>query len=149
MDLLLQLFSTFALILGIAAGENIATRAFGMLKRPAMYLIEVFLFVVSIVVVFSIFIIQFTNLSIIILFYSSLGFVLILGIRGVITLIGLISYHIREDVLKVKDNRDYMIGLKKSLERRAFEKEEIRRILIEAGFTADEVEPIFQKKKLS
>ncbi|MDD5181757.1 MAG: hypothetical protein PHC66_01135 [Candidatus Nanoarchaeia archaeon] len=141
-DVLVQILSTFALVLGVAGGEALASRAFGMFKKPWMYLFEIVAFVVGIVIIFNFF--SFTDFSAVlfILTYFAIGFLVILVVRGIMTAAGVFAEHIKEKVLKVRDEKDYVLGLNKALERRGFAKAEIVRIAKEVGYKPDLVDDV-------
>jgi low affinity Fe/Cu permease len=107
-----------------------------------MYIFEIVSFVIGIVIIFNFF--SFTDFSaaLFILTYFGIGFLVILVVRGVMTAAGAIAEHVKENVLKVKDDKDYIIGIKKALERRGFESEEIVKIAKEVGYKPDLVDDV-------
>lgn len=141
-DLIVQILSTFALVLGVAGGEALASRAFGMFKKPWMYLFEIVAFVVGIVIIFNVFSFTEFDAVLFILTYFAIGFLMLLVVRGTMTGAGIIAEHVKEKVLKVRDEKDYILGLNKALERRGFEKEEIVRIAKEIGYNPNLVDDV-------
>jgi low affinity Fe/Cu permease len=129
-------------VLGVAGGEAIATRAFGFFKKPWMYIAEIVMFVIGIVIIFNFF--SFTSLDAVlfVLTYFVLGLIVIIVARGIMTGAGILAEHVKENILKVRDERDYLIGLKKALERRGFESEEIVKIAKEVGYKPDLVDDV-------
>jgi hypothetical protein len=142
-DLIVQVLATLALVLGIAAGESLVTRAFGTFKKSWYYLIEVAIFVVSIVVILNNFAIKELNSTFIILFYFITGLVIIICIRAAMTGFGILAEQVKEKVLKIRKEEDYIIGLRKALQRRSFSSKQIKRIAAETGFNKDKIEKIF------
>ena len=142
MNLLNQILTTLALVLGIAFGEIISARVFGTLKRKGLYLIEIGFFVVIIVLIFNtLALTEYSNI-IAILLYFLIGLLTIIFVRGVITGLGLFSEHIKKNILKQKDEVDYIIGLKKALERRGLSIEDIVKIAKEAGFSKRNIDKV-------
>jgi len=131
------------LILGVAAGEGASTKAFGLMKKPWLHIVEIVLFVISIIVIFSSFAITELNSTWIILFYFTTGLITIIVIRAGMTGFGIVSEHVKEKILKIKKEEDYIIGLKKALERRGFENDEIKKISKEVGLNSKKTEKIF------
>lgn len=142
-NLIIQVLATLALVLGILAGESVATKAFGMLKKSWMYIIEILLFVIAIVILMDNFTITEFDSTTIILFYFLIGFLVIIGIRSLMTGFGIMAEQVKHKGLKIKKEEDYIVGLRKALERRGFEKREIRRIAKEIGFKKRKIEDIF------
>ena len=138
-ELIVQILATLALILGVAGGEIIATRAFGKMKKSWMYLLEIFLFVLSIVVVLRNFEITKLDSSFIILFYFLTGLVLIIFIRSLMTGFGILSESIKEMVMKTKKQEDYIIGMSRALRQRGIKGEEAEKILKETGFDEEKI----------
>jgi len=141
-DVIVQILSTFALVLGVAGGEALASRAFGMFKKPWMYLAEIVMFVIGIVIIFNFFSFTSFDAVLFILTYFALGFIMIIVARGIMTGAGILAEHVKEKILKVRDDKDYLIGLKKALERRGFEGEEIVKIAKEVGYKQELVEDV-------
>jgi predicted TIM-barrel fold metal-dependent hydrolase len=142
-DVIIQVLATLALVLGVAAGETIATRAFGAMKKSWYYLIEIGIFVAAIVIILNSFAITELDSTLIILFYFFTGAITIAFIRAIITGFGVMSEQIKEKVLKVRKEEDYIVGLRKALQRRGLEAKEIKRIAKETGFSNDKIEGIF------
>lgn len=142
MNLIFQIITTLALVIGIFLGEAVSTKAFGTFKKWWYYLIEIVLFVTIIVVVFSTIEIEIyaENISYIISFL--IGFISIIFARGLISGLGFFSVHFKEKVLKKRNELDYIIGLKRALKRRNFKKEEIKKILNEVGFSDKRIEKV-------
>lgn len=149
-NLLVQILSTFALVLGVAGGEVIASKAFGVFKKSWMYIIEIIFFVAGIVFIFNLFTFTEFNAVLFILTYFVIGLVVIVVIRGIMTAAGIAAEHVNEKVLKIRKETDYIIGLKKALERRGFGLEEIIKIAKEVGYKSrlvDDVLVFFGYKK--
>jgi hypothetical protein len=143
MDMIIQILATLALVLGIAAGESLATRAFGTFKKSWYYLVEIAIFVISIVIILNNFALKELNSTLIILFYFIIGLVIIICIRGAMTGFGILAEQVKEKVLKIRKEEDYIIGLRKALQRRSFSSKQIKRIATETGFNKDKIEKIF------
>jgi len=56
--------------------------------------------------------------------------------------LGLFSKRIKKDVLKQKNEVDYIVGLKKSLERRGFSAEDIINVAKEVGFSRKNIDKV-------
>ncbi len=134
MNLIFQVITTLALVLGIFLGEAVSTKAFGTFEKWWYYLIEIILFVIIIVIVFSIIEIEFYAENITYLISFLVGFISIIFARGVISGLGFFSEQFKEKILKQKNEMDYIIGLKKALGRRNFKDDEIKKISKEVGF---------------
>lgn len=133
-ELTVQIISTLMLVLGIAAGEATATKAFGALKKRWLYVVEIAIFVLIIVYLFNtIQLTEFSELIVAAIYFFS-GFLTILFVRSLISGFGFLAVQIKENVLKEYKQEDYVAGLKKALERRGFSEDEIRRIAKEVGF---------------
>jgi hypothetical protein len=142
-DMLVQMVSTLMLVLGIAAGELIATKTFGVLKKKILYIVEIGIFVLIIVFIFnSIMLEQYNTIAVAAIYFAS-GFLTILFVRGMISGLGFFAVQIKEKVLKIYKQEDYVAGLKKSLERRGFEEDEIKRIAKEVGFKQNAIREVF------
>jgi hypothetical protein len=135
MELLLQVVSTLLLVLGIAAGETLATKAFGALKHAWMYLVEIALFVVIIVSIFNTIVLSESNLYYLLAVYFCSGLLTIIFVRAIFSGAGILAVRAKEVLLKEKKEMDYVLGLKKALERRGFKEKEIKRVAKEAGFS--------------
>ena len=142
MNLFNQILTTLALVLGIAAGETISTRVFGTLKKRVLYLIEIIFFVVIIVLTFNtITMTKYSNIIIVSLYFFN-GFLTIIFVRGIISGLGLFSIHIKKNILRQKDEVDYILGLKKSLERHGFGIKDIFKIAKETGFSKKNIDKV-------
>lgn len=142
MSLLIQIITTLALVFGIVIGEAISTKAFGTLKKVWLYLVEIAIFVITIVFIFNtIALTEHSDFAITLIYFFS-GFLTIIFSRGIITGLGIFSEHIKKDILRQKDEIDYVIGLKKALERRGFKIKEIIRISKEIGFSNKNIEKV-------
>lgn len=142
-QLLLQTISTLMLVLGIATGEMTATKAFGVLKKRWLYLVEIVIFVLTIVYIFNTIMLTQLNEFLLIAIYFSCGFLTILFARGLISGLGFLAIQVKEKVLKEYKQEDLCIGLKKALERRGFEEDEIKRIAKEVGFKQNVIRDVF------
>jgi hypothetical protein len=142
-DLISQTLSTITLILGIAMGEILATRAFGMLKKRWLYFVEIALFVVIIVLILNTVMLSQFDITVIMLINFFCGMLSILFVRGVISGVGFLADHIKEKVLKEYKQEDLCAGLKKALERRGFEENEIKRVAKEVGFKQNVIREVF------
>lgn len=141
MTLAIQFGITLSLILGIISGEAIATKFLGALNKKWHYVAEIILFISIITLIVNT--IAISDIPISLIFYFLVGAITIIFIRYLITAGGIISRHIKKELLKRKDEKDYIIGLKKSLERRGFETKEIKRIAREVGFSRKLIEEVF------
>ena len=142
MTLLIQILTTLVLVIGIILGESISTKAFGMFKKTWFYLIEITFFVLILVLIFnSVSLTEYSEIATL-LIYGISGFLTIIFVRGVMSGLGIFSKHVEKKVLRKKDEKDYIIGLKKSLERRGFEIEEIIKIAKETGFRKDIIDKV-------
>ena len=56
---------------------------------------------------------------------------------------GLFAEQIKKTISKEKNETDYIIGLKRALERRKIENNEIQKIAKEAGFNKKSIEKVF------
>jgi SOS response regulatory protein OraA/RecX len=56
---------------------------------------------------------------------------------------GILAEQVKEKVLKIRKEEDYIIGLRKALQRRSFSSKQIKRIAAETGFNKDKIEKIF------
>lgn len=142
-EILIQVLATFALVLGIIGGEIASTKAFGILKKSWMYLVEILVFVVALVILLDNFAITELNSSLIILFYFFTGCITIIAIRAGMTGFGIVSEQIKEKIIKVRKEKDYIVGLRKALKRRGFETKEMKRIAKEVGFKKEKIEDVF------
>ena len=142
-ELLVQMTSTLMLVLGIAAGEFIATKTFGVLKKKIFYIVEIGIFVLIIVFIFNTILLEQFNAIAIIAIYFASGFLTILFVRGLISGLGFFAVQIKEKVLKIYKQEDYVAGLKKALERRGFEEDEIKRVAKEVGFKQNAIREVF------
>lgn len=135
MEFLIQIVSTLFLVLGIATGEAAATKAFGALKHAWMYLVEISLFVLIIVAIFNTFGLSQFSIYYVLAIYFLSGMLTIIFVRGILSGAGILATRVNETVLKEKSQLDYVLGLKKALERRGFKENEIKRIAKEVGFS--------------
>lgn len=142
-DLIVQMISTLMLVLGIASGELIATKAFGILRKKWLYVVEIGIFVLIIVFILNTVMLEKFNEFIIITIYFLTGFLSILFVRGMISGFGFLAIQIKENILKEYKQEDYIAGLKKALERRNFKEEEIKRIATETGFKQSSIREVF------
>lgn len=142
-ELIIQMVSTLMLVLGIAAGEIVATKTFGVLKKKWLYLVEIGIFVLIIVFIFNTIMLEQFNEIVITAIYFASGFLTILFVRGIISGFGFLAVQIKEKALREYKQEDYIVGLKKALERRSFEEEEIKRIAKEAGFKQSSIRDVF------
>ena len=145
----IQILTTLALVLGVAAGESIAGKAFGTLKKAWYYVAEIVLFVSAIVVVFNTLVLVEIEGATLILLYFAVGGTAILFVRALLSGFGFIASHIQEKLVRHLDEKDYIIGLKKALERRGFETEETKRIAKEVGFSKKKVNELFSYFKIT
>lgn len=142
-DLLVQMISTLMLVLGIAAGEFVATKTFGALKKKMLYIVELGIFVLLIVFIFNtIVLVQYSSIALVAIYFAS-GLLTILFVRGLISGLGFFAVQIKEKALKEYKQEDYVAGLRKALERRGFEEEEIKRIAKEVGFKQNAIREVF------
>jgi len=142
-ELIVQMISTLMLVLGIASGELVAIKAFGVLKKKWLYIVEIGIFVLIIVFILNTVMLEQFNEFVIIAIYFFTGFLSILFVRGLISGFGFLAIQIKENVLKEYKQEDYIAGLKKALERRNFKEEEIKRIAKEAGFKQSAIREVF------
>jgi len=142
-ELIVQMISTLMLVLGIASGELVATKTFGVLKKKWLYIVEIGIFVLIIVFILNTVMLEQFNEFVIIAIYFFTGFLSILFVRGLISGFGFLAIQIKENVLKEYKQEDYIAGLKKALERRNFKEEEIKRIAKEAGFKQSAIREVF------
>jgi hypothetical protein len=142
-DLITQILATLGLVLGIAGGETAATRAFGIFKKKWLYIVEISFFVICIVIVFNtLMIVQMESYWLIFLYFLS-GFLIIIFIRAAMTGAGIFAEQIMENVIKPRKEEDYILGLKKALERRGFKVKEIRRMAREIGYSEEKIGNVF------
>jgi len=142
-ELIIQMISTLMLVLGIAGGEIVATKTFGVLKKRWLYIVEIGIFVLIIVFIFNTIMLEQFNEFVVLAIYFASGFLTILFVRGLISGFGFLATQVKEKVLKEYKQEDYVAGLKKALERRGLEDEEIQRIAKEVGFKQSAIREVF------
>jgi len=148
MELLFQLASTLALILGIILGEVLAIKSFGIIKNKIYYLLDILLFVCILVIALNKFIVPSFDLLRLIFVNFSIGFITIIFARGVVSLAGFLSKRTYEKIARPLDQEDFIIGLKTALKRRGFDENEIYRIAKEVGFNNKKIREIIYFPKL-
>lgn len=142
MNTIMQIITTLALVFGIALGEFLSAKVFGTLKKMWLYLIELILFVSIIVLTLNSLALTVYSTYLITAIYFFSGFLTIVFVRGVITGLGIFSEHVKKEVLKSKNELDYILGLKKALERRKFKPKDIIKISKEAGFSEKNIDKV-------
>ena len=144
MEIIIQILSTVALVLGIATAEVLATRALGNLKKSWLYIIEIVLFVFIVIVIFNTITLTEFSDTLFVAIYFFIGFLTILFVRSLIGGFGFLGEQVKKKALRIKDEKDFIIGLKKALERRKFKEEGIKRIAKEVGFSKKKVDDVFK-----
>jgi len=142
MNIILQIITTLALISGISIGEFLSTKVFGILKKSWLYIVELLIFVIIIVTILNSISLEIYSIYLIAVIYFISGFLTIIFVRGIISGLGLFSEHFKRNILKNKNELDYILGLKKALERRKFKQDDILKILKEVGFSEKNINKI-------
>ncbi len=148
MTIAFQVFTTLALVLGIFIGSMLSSKAFGVHKKWWYHLIEIGLFVLVIVIFFNTVELEVYSEGIVYFISFLVGLTCIVFIRGIISGMGFFSIRFKEEILKHKNELDYIIGLRKALKRRDFDKKEIDKIYKEVGFSKkniNKVDEFFKK----
>jgi len=138
-ETIIQILTTFALILGVAGGETVSSKVFGLLKKSWHYLVEIAIFVLIMVIILNTIVFTEFESVTVILSYFAMGFGTIITIRAGISGFGFLTEHIKNEILKTKEEEDFIIGLKKSLERRGIAHKEIFKISKEIGFSQNKI----------
>lgn len=148
MSLLLQILATIFLVLGISLGEILSARAFGLFKKNWMYLVEILLFIPLLIAILNYIKFEEISLTKIVFINFIIGFSLIIFIRGLLSGAGIFAERVKEVILKIRKEEDYLLGLKKALERRGFKLTEIKRIAKEIGFDEKKISEVICDKEL-
>ncbi len=145
-DIILQVALTLSLVFSVVLGESLSTRVFGVLKNSWLYLLDILLFVVLVVVALNN--IGVENPVIALPLYFLSGFLIIISVRGLTTLLGFESAKsIRRDKKRVEANEEHYIeNLIRNLERYNLKVDEIEEVLLNSGFKKKLVEKKFRNR---
>lgn len=145
-DIILQVALTLSLVFSVVLGESLSTRVFGVLKNSWLYLLDILLFVVLVVVALNN--IGVENPVIALPLYFLSGFLIIISVRGLTTLLGFESAKsIRRDKKRVEANEEHYIeNLIRNLERYNLKVDEIKEVLLNSGFKKKLVEKKFRNR---
>jgi len=129
-EIVVQIISLMALLIGILIGEILAFRAFGK-PKPKMLLLDMFIFVVILVLIYSF--ISFTEVGV--LFYVTnffIGAVCIVSVRGLESLLRLTESPKTEDKIAV--------NIIRALSRYGLDEAEIKAVLKRSGLSPKSVD---------
>jgi hypothetical protein len=145
-DIILQVALTLSLVLSVVLGESLSTRVFGVLKNSWLYLLDILLFVVLVVVALNN--IGVENPVIALPLYFLSGFLIIISVRGLTTLLGFESAKsIRREEKRVEANEEHYIeNLIRNLKRYDLKTDEIEEVLLNSGFKKKLVEKKFRNR---
>ena len=135
-DIIFQLITTLCLILGVVSGEAISNRIFGYTKKWYLNIIEIFLFVFLLILMFNNIYVKELNPIIIFLLNFAFGITAITAARSITSGAGFFSYRIKQKYfLKKELNEDLLIiGLTRNLLNKGMNKESIKELLENSGF---------------
>lgn len=145
MALFEEIVLLFALIIGILVGEILASRVFGRPKRFVLVLVELFIFIIFLVVLSrSIFLTQ-EDFGISLIINAVLGFISIIIASAITTGVGYLGspgtirrfqqYNVEEKLI---------INTAKTLAKNGIEEKDIEKTLVESGFKKKKVEEILR-----
>jgi hypothetical protein len=145
-EILLQMALTLSLVVSAMLGELVSTKVFGTLKSAWLYIIDIILFVVVMVVVLNSIGVYEALIAVPLYFIS--GFLTIVSVRGLTTLMGFESAKLAEKG-KISEVREehYIKNLRRNLERYNMEEDEIEEVLLNSGFKKRLVQGEFRNRE--
>jgi len=149
-NVIFQIITTFCLLLGVVSGEAISNKLFGISKKWYLNIIEIFLFISLLVLLFNNFFI--TELSTVIVFILNFffGIIAITTTRTIISGAGFFTKKIKQKYALSKEINEeiIIIGLIRNLLPKGINKDGIKNILENSGFNKGKVKRTIKRIKL-
>jgi len=137
LNLIFQVITTSCLIIGVISGEAVSNKVFGFSKKWYLNIIEVFLFITLLIILFNNFYVSELNIIVVFLLNFFFGITSITITRAVLSGAGFFSKRINEKKeLNTNINENVlMIGVTRNLLSKGMNKQEIRNLLENSGFS--------------
>lgn len=136
---------TLVLVLSVVLGESLSTKVFGTLKNVWLYLLDITLFVGVLVVVLNN--VSTANIYTAVPVYFASGFLTIVCVRGLTTLLGFGSGRVAEKRKRSHAGEEqYVENIGRNLKRYNLKDDEIKEVLLNSGFKKKVVEKRFRNK---
>lgn len=142
MSLVQQIALTLSFVFGVLAGEIAGSKIFGTPKKFIIQILEIIFFIIIAMTVFNLILLEEMNIYTTMVIYFIIASLVIFFLRGITTLLGRISLRIQTQKEKKKESRE--IDFARSLARRGYKKQEIKRMLLESGFNKKKIDKIFE-----
>ncbi len=149
-NILLQVITTICLVTGIITGETISNKLFGYIRKWYLNIIEIFLFITLLIMLFNSVYVQETNTAMIFIINFFFGLTAITATRGITSGAGFLSKRTKEKYFAKKEINDdvILIGLTRNLLNKGLSKEEISELLKNSGFKAGKVNKTIRNIRL-
>jgi len=136
--------------MGVVSGETVSNKLFGFSKKWYLNIIEVFLFITLLVLLFNNFYVTELNPIVIFVINFFFGITAITVTRGIISGAGFFSKRVKEQhSLKDEINEEVMIiGLTRNLLRKGVNKGEIKNMLENSGFNKRKIKNTIKRINL-
>lgn len=134
---------------GVLTGETISNKVFGFPKKWYLNVIEVFLFITLLIVLFNNFYLSEPNYLVTFTINFFFGITAILVTRGVISGAGFFSKKVQKKYsLKKELNQEVIIiGLVRNLFRKGIKTEDVRELLKNSGLNHKKIKKVINKLK--
>jgi hypothetical protein len=142
LTLIQQIALTLSFVFGVLAGEIAGSKIFGTPKKFIVQIVEIIFFIIIAMTVFNLILLEDMNIYTTMIIYFIIAALVIFFLRGVTTLLGRISLRIQMKKEKKKESKE--IDFARSLARRGYKKQEIKRMLLESEFNKKKVDKIFE-----
>jgi len=140
-EIVQPILGTLSLLVGVVLAEYFVHKAYGRLKKPALYFLEIAIFVVFVSLVTNSLYMKSFDLKSILLTYLAVGFIGIIFSYTIISLFGMEKEARKERREEIREE-DYIIRIAALLKRERMGAVKIKNILKKAKFKAKLVERI-------